>query len=832
MAISQKLKGETTKRYEIINTFNKGYNTSVADDQLNDSVFRDLTNFLPSTEGNITKRPGINRMGVYDLFSKLRVFSKSNFTLTVSGNTNDTNIAPATLIDINYLFDNLFALANYNYTRTETINEETKTINCLFEPKSLANLTILEDDASIIGNAENFEDILDFEKYDSLYKNNSYINFMVIFYGDYKETYDSTTLLDTHALRLIKVAVELSKTDTYNIKVRYEIRQPRRTSKDTRLTFRYENDEIIDPTIYANNYYFMNGYDAIVKITRDIKDVIVEGDAPSIEEIYKESTALYRPTAIEVSKIGFNILAENPLEYYDIQGQADAIRGVFYTLDNEPIQTLPYNKPFKINILSSGSGTMDPPKYREDNGEIDTSINPYITMTGSYNSENTIFTCEGLNVNTPNGIEIMIKKGSTEFITYAKVGTTEINDLNKISTISPLLLSSKYCKVIGNQLVLFGGHGYMFFSEFDNFYYFPNYNNIYAAETENENIVGITYFRQYYAIFTNKRIKRMTGAFGSDDFGLYPLNDYIGCTNPRTIKQIQNYIYFLSFNGLYRLKQGYLGEGTENVDQLDLPIYKSYDADSMLKGYNVQNYYALFSKNEALLYNFTNEAFYKLRTSDVSADVVGELNVHETTYSVPFQYNKLQDYLLYGIKVDNDGYMFDLCYQNFSEEKTERTDNGLTFVSTLETAALSLGSPTNTKKFKEIYLKLYNSYGKDIPLYVTIKVDDKTVISPKNYKIKYDEETSTYYYVQEIDSNKDLKGYNVLGTLELGTDPLGERTMQILKMRIGSKGRAMKLILSDGITQGNEGYSPNQNPYRFDVATIGIVYKLKKVKEG
>ena len=153
-------------------------------------------------------------------------------------------------------------------------------------------------------------------------------------------------------------------------------------------------------------------------------------------------------------------------------------------------------------------------------------------------------------------------------------------------------------------------------------------------------------------------------------------------------------------------------------------------------------------------------------------------------------------------------------------------------MSTVETPMMSLGTPTNTKKFKEIYLKLYNSYGKNIPLYVTIKVDDKVVISPHNYVIKYDEQTSTYYYVEESESNKELKGYNVLGTMELGEDPLGERTMQILKMRVGSKGRGIKIILSDGIVQGEQGYSPNQNMYRFDLATIGVVYKLKKVKEG
>ena len=234
-------------------------------------------------------------------------------------------------------------------------------------------------------------------------------------------------------------------------------------------------------------------------------------------------------------------------------------------------------------------------------------------------------------INNPHNLKF--KKGDTDFLAYVTLGNVNSTEIGAIKQVSDLVLSSKYCKVINNQLVLYGNHGYMFFSEFDNFYYFPNYNNVYAAETENESIVGISYFRQYYALFTNKRIKRMSGAFGSDDFGIYPLNDFIGCINPRSIRQIQNYIYFLSYNGIYILKQGYLGEGTENVEQLDLPIYRSYDSDSMLKGYTIQNYYALYSKKDAILYNFTNDAFYKLKTADVDEEDTNILKVNETKYS-------------------------------------------------------------------------------------------------------------------------------------------------------------------------------------------------------
>ena len=828
MATRQSLKGSNAKIYEIVNVFNKGYNTSVADDVLAENVFRDITNFLPSTEGNITKRPGINRSKMYELFKGLLDYNDNRFVLNVNGNTNEPNVS--NLDDIKYLFQNLFKMKPYNYSRSETIGNSRIT-NSSFTPENLSNFTILEDN-HILDFIQEFDELLNYSKSDYLYANRAYLDFIAIFYGPYKETYVDggvKTLLDTHAIRIVKVRINLSKDgEKHVMNISYELRQPYRNSKDTRLSFRYEGDYIIDFAIYANKYYFMNSYDALVQISRDI-DVNYSDD--SVLELYKDNPKIYKPTAIEVSNIGFNILSSKPLEHISVQGEAVSIKGVFYTYNDEPTQVIPYNKEFKIHVISSGTGTMAKPQYRYDNGEMDVEKNPYKELNGEFNTEGTIFTCKGLD--EIGNIELKLKKGDVEFFTYAKMGSVEINTLGKIADISDLILSSRYCKTINNQLVLYGNHGYLFFSEFDNFNYFPNYNNIYVAETENEYAVSINYFRQYYAIFTNKRIKRMTGAFGSENFGIYPLNDFIGCINPKTIRQIQNYLYFLSYNGIYVLKQGYLGEGTENVEQIDLPIYNSYDPDIMVKGYTLQNYYALYSKNEAILYNFTNQAFYKLKTADVDAQETGSLNVNETRYSIPFQYNKIQSKLLYGVRIkDKDDIIFDFCSQDFTEEETERTDNGLTFVSSIETPYMSLGSPTNTKKFKEIYLKLYNSYGKNIPLYVTIKVDDKIVVSPKNYVIEYNEKTSTYSYVEKVESNQTLKGYNVLGTMELGEDPLGERTLQVLKMRVGDKGRSIKVILSDGISQGEDGYSPHQNMYRFDLSTFGIVYKLKKVKEG
>ena len=41
---------------------------------------------------------------------------------------------------------------------------------------------------------------------------------------------------------------------------------------------------------------------------------------------------------------------------------------------------------------------------------------------------------------------------------------------------------------------------------------------------------------------------------------------------------------------------------------------------------------------DAILYNFTNDAFYKLKTADVDEEDTNILKVNETKYSIPFQY--------------------------------------------------------------------------------------------------------------------------------------------------------------------------------------------------
>ena len=154
--------------------------------------------------------------------------------------------------------------------------------------------------------------------------------------------------------------------------------------------------------------------------------------------------------------------------------------------------------------------------------------------------------------------------------------------------------------------------------------YFPNYYYIYiASEAGEESVTSINYFRQFYAVFTNKRIKRMAGSFGADDFGIYPLNDFVGCANGNTVRAVGNNLIFLGNDGLYQLKQGYLGEGTENVEKIDLLLNNELNINNVLQAFVINGNYVLVKTNGTtwIIYNAENPSFYEYNLESFSGEV-------------------------------------------------------------------------------------------------------------------------------------------------------------------------------------------------------------------
>ena len=891
MATVQPLRGNSNKIFSISANFNQGIDKRTADDVSSDQSFTELVNFYSASEGYLSKRPGVYNSHISDFIKKLATddYDPTKYILGTNKFGETPEVLKSRIVD----------LYNTVFTETKKVGNEVDGVKFTFQADKIVGFQLLKN-SFFLEAMQDYETILDGDMSEEVRsKTIEFACIMLVggFYTTIQNDTESSRKPGLYVCRL-ETRIMYNEAGHYDVDLEIDTVDPTMNPfKDlnniyhSRWDYKPEGysegmeDSTPANTLDISNYngysYVATGTNYLLKIDqnpeRKVNDANHEGESNIITKIGGyENENIYKPTAIELNQIGFNIMHSDPLTYYDNTGSVAKIKGVFYSISQErngvsyqqPVSKIPYNKPFYVHIIYTGANTnLQKPKYRPNNGEVDTDKNPYKDLPGDWlDASKNIFSCTG--IDSDQSFELFIKDGDDEFRNYFDTTSVqEDNNTGSIKEISELVFSSTHSKVINNQLVLYGGHGYIFFSEYDMFNYFPNYYYLYvASEAGEEAVTGIVYFRQYYAIFTNKRIKRMTGSFGADNFGVYPLSDFIGCPNGRTIRSIGNNLLFLGSDGIYKLKQGYLGEGTENVEKVDDIINGDLSLNNVVQAFVMNNNYVAI-KNDGktwMVYNVSTDAFYEynLESKDGMVYDGRELDIETTSKTLPFftifqtgLYDEHGDFLIvpmYKYTYNDDYSSFnrvglDIMIFRFSDldflKEGEQHKDGYGFTSLLETHYMNMGYPMHTKKFKELFIKTINESGVAIPLYVTIKVDDTTVIDPSGYTIYYNEENDTYYYVEKIESNSKIDVSKVLGEFTLGYDSLGEKTIQQLRFKIRKKGRAIKIRISDGFNDYTnlltEELGPvkgipvrNRNDYDFSISSMGIVYKLKKVKEG
>lgn len=891
MATVQPLRGNSNKIFSISANFNQGIDKRTADDVSSDQSFTELVNFYSASEGYLSKRPGVYNSHISDFIKKLATddYDPTKYILGTNKFGETPEVLKSRIVD----------LYNTVFTETKKVGNEVDGVKFTFQADKIVGFQLLKN-SFFLEAMQDYETILDGDMSEEVRsKTIEFACIMLVggFYTTIQNDTESSRKPGLYVCRL-ETRIMYNEAGHYDVDLEIDTVDPTMNPfKDlnniyhSRWDYKPEGysegmeDSTPANTLDISNYngysYVATGTNYLLKIDqnpeRKVNDANHDGESNIITKIGGyENENIYKPTAIELNQIGFNIMHSNPLTYYDNTGSVAKVKGVFYSISQErngvsyqqPVSKIPYNKPFYVHIIYTGANTnLQKPKYRPNNGEVDTDKNPYKDLPGDWlDASKNIFSCTG--IDSDQSFELFIKDGDDEFRNYFDTTSVqEDNNTGSIKEISELVFSSTHSKVINNQLVLYGGHGYIFFSEYDMFNYFPNYYYLYvASEAGEEAVTGIVYFRQYYAIFTNKRIKRMTGSFGADNFGVYPLSDFIGCPNGRTIRSIGNNLLFLGSDGIYKLKQGYLGEGTENVEKVDDIINGDLSLNNVVQAFVMNNNYVAI-KNDGktwMVYNVSTDAFYEynLESKDGMVYDGRELDIETTSKTLPFftifqtgLYDEHGDFLIvpmYKYTYNDDYSSFnrvglDIMIFRFSDldflKEGEQHKDGYGFTSLLETHYMNMGYPMHTKKFKELFIKTINESGVAIPLYVTIKVDDTTVIDPSGYTIYYNEENDTYYYVEKIESNSKIDVSKVLGEFTLGYDSLGEKTIQQLRFKIRKKGRAIKIRISDGFNDYTnlltEELGPvkgipvrNRNDYDFSISSMGIVYKLKKVKEG
>jgi hypothetical protein len=359
---------------------------------------------------------------------------------------------------------------------------------------------------------------------------------------------------------------------------------------------------------------------------------------------------------------------------------------------------------------------------------------------------------------------------------------------------------------IDYRLVFYGGKT-IWFSDLYQFNYLPNYNFIVLPLGTTDQIQRIVFFRGSYIIFTKDEIYRMSGSFGSSNFRIDSVNKFVGCIAPNTVRNVGNELFFLTRDGLYKLKSSIFQDNLENVEKIDKAIADDVPISEFVDSLLYDEQYILYY-NEGEQYD-TLRMYYDIDLGRSRNPFVRDIFAQKPELLVS------EDGRIFAVK-NNRWYIYDEGYTDFMSNGVEDSEP-YTYNCRIETPSISLGFPTHQKKFKNVFIKALHG-DKITPLFITIKVDGYDVLTPNN-SFPFINELSEVEYITTTAPNITLQSSAFLGDLQIGATPLGEITQRLHKLSFGGKGKNIKVIIEQKLDSS------------FGILSIGYLHKLGKVKE-
>lgn len=467
---------------------------------------------------------------------------------------------------------------------------------------------------------------------------------------------------------------------------------------------------------------------------------------------------------------------------------------------------------FKLNVVNTFDGVTIP-NYPEN------------TTTGVVNFLKGITQISNLSKRIPSNIVGVIKIGtnpyvwagsflgtasdfepydSTESATSNFTLVTQFGVTENLEPIKGLDLTNVKITSMNNNLVIYSGNT-LWYSVEGNPNYFPYKNYVQLPLLGNDEIVSINYFRGTYMVFTKERIYRISGYF--PDITVTLVNDSIGCIDAGSIRSFNNTLVFLTYDGLYRLKQNYYLEGLENVEKIDDKINNLFQRRGKFESILYKETYLLFVEGES----FDTLKYY--------------YNINLPNGYHPFTVDK------YAIKPTNlfkvNGEMYSITSQGFykyDEGYTDFLPNVVlpttqqyldsTYRVRIATPNMLFAHPTHDKKFKNMFIKTHTV--DNIPLYITTYVNDLLDIDPHKYYTNLTMLGEVEYIIEDLETIETTS--DTLGNFELGLSKLGKLEMNVHKIPLSSKGKYIQIIIEQNL------------PAYFGIQDIGIVYKLNKIR--
>ena len=543
------------KLFYLIDQLDGGINTDFSDDSSSDNEFKSIVNFTMDKRGSLYKRMGFGKLNAVS-----EIFQMFSETPEVKNKTEE-------------------------YPNPEEFND------------NIVYIKLLVNDNNCFRNLSAFTGDKAYRKYQELYgsQNNS---FKILFITTNKEDNLSKSWLYTCTLP------ELHYDQSGNI-LPDETIVLTENIQELPVVFKWErNLTNIDTIEFFDKIYFTNNNKGLVCFDRTNDTFSYYG-----ANIDNQANNSYKQSPMEIRKIGFNVLGDDPLHWVDYQGiSTDSIQGIYLTTtDNRPTLVIPNGGKFRLNVLYTGNDNGFEITFKE--GEYERNAN--ITVNGSLSTTGLKVYDVAFTTTPTSNVEIKIKKTGAninDYYDYYDVGAID----QEIKAVNNLNIGDYGILEMYNRAVYFKDDT-IWFSELNNFNYIPNYNYVSLPIEPTDKITKIIFFRNVYVIFTKFRIYKMMNAFGDADFQVVPLNLSIGCHAPHTIVPIENVLYFASSRGLYQLISS-AAYGT-SANAMTFENVREFDTKVKSLTSNVTMYLGELT-DPAVRYNGISEYSYGIRYKD------------------------------------------------------------------------------------------------------------------------------------------------------------------------------------------------------------------------
>lgn len=346
------------------------------------------------------------------------------------------------------------------------------------------------------------------------------------------------------------------------------------------MYFRHYKDHVnYDELIAADGRLYVNGKDAGIKFQKERfieavqwyqKSYIATGSGlyeyDGLTGVVKKVEP-YAPEPLEALYIGTNGLAKNPDKFLsDGTGSTIQIAGVVfserYGVMNEPFTITAYHiKPAEVEL-----------EYKFEYRYPFEADGVYHIGQDWSSSKEWTFVAEG-----EGDMQFRIsarKKGKKTSDAQYLVPKYTIKPAKDPNDIQPELSGIHSCNRIlkhWERLILYGDTknvNTIYISHLKRADYFPVPNTLHFETTRTEPLNIIVRYRDHLLAFTDSSIQALFGKSPSD-YQRRVLNSAIGCIAPRGATVMDNYVAFLSADGIYYLKNvGYV-EDKANVTKLD-----------------------------------------------------------------------------------------------------------------------------------------------------------------------------------------------------------------------------------------------------------------------